>query len=115
MAIRRRVIQRPAFLQIKLVNPRSELEETLGSLGVDRLRTIMDRAEARPVWRVDVGAVAGEEADCVRDVCHLGFVGVDFATAEGEVQYTAAMVVGGIDVSCWEELFKEIYLTLLTC
>ena len=115
MAVRRRVIQRRASLRIRLVNPRSALEEALGGLGVDRLRTVMDRAVARPVWRVDVGAVAEEEADCVRDVCHLGFVGVDFAAAEGEVQRTAAMVVGGIDVLCWEELLKEIYLTLLTC
>ena len=75
----------------------------------------MDRAEARPVWRVDVGAMAGEEADYIRDVCHLGFVGVDFAAAKGEVQHTTAIVIGGIDVLCWEELFKEIYLTLPTC
>lgn len=93
------------------------LKETLRSLGVDRPRTVMDRAETRLVCRVDVGAVGGEEAGCVRDVCHLRFVGVDLAGAEGEVQHTVALVVGctEADVWCLEELLKEIYLTFLTC
>jgi hypothetical protein len=91
------------------------IEEILRSLGVERLRTVVDRAETGPVWRVDVGAVGGEEADCVKD--HFGFVGVNFAGAEGEVQHTVAFVVGCLKVNAWcfEELFEEIYLTFLTC
>jgi hypothetical protein len=114
-AVHGSVIQRGAVLHIKLVDARPALEETLGRLSVDRLRTVMDRAETRLVGRVDVGAVAGEEADRVRDVGHPGFVGVDFAGAEGEVQHTAAFAVGGMDVVCGEELSKDVYLPLLTC
>ena len=93
------------------------VKEILRSLVIDRLCTVMDRAEARLAWCVDVGAVGVEEANHIEDVCHLGFVFVNFADAEGEVQHTVAFIVGCIDANAWcfEEFFEETYLTFFTC
>ena len=80
-----RVIQRRAPLCIKLINMRSMLKQTAQGLGVDCLRTVVDRTKTRRVWRVDVRAMVTEEADYVRPLQHLGYLGVNFAGAEGEV------------------------------
>lgn len=74
-------------------------KDSLRSFRVDRLRTVVDRAETRLIWRVSVGVVAAEEANYIDNICHLGFVGVDFTSAESEVKYAVAFVVCCIEAN----------------